>query len=101
MCIRDRYKNVLVVGAETLSRVTDYQDRGSCILFGDGAGAVILQRSLEQNRGILYSSLYADGRGWEMLHCKPGSRHQINEAMVAGRQHFMQIKGRDVYTVSY
>jgi 3-oxoacyl-[acyl-carrier-protein] synthase-3 len=92
-----QYKNVLVIGAETLSRVTDYQDRGSCILFGDGAGAAVLQRSTEQGRGLLYSSLYADGHGWEMLHCLPGSRHPLNEGMIAGRQHYMKIKGRDVY----
>lgn len=92
-----RYKNVLVLGAETLSRVTDYQDRGSCILFGDGAGAVILQRSNEPGRGLLYSSLYADGHGWEMLHCMPGSRHPISKELVAGRQHYMKINGRDVY----
>jgi 3-oxoacyl-[acyl-carrier-protein] synthase-3 len=92
-----KYKTVLVIGAETLSRVTDYQDRGSCILFGDGAGAAILQRSSEPNRGLIYSSLHADGHGWEMLHCLPGSRHPVNESMVAGRQQFMKIKGRDVY----
>jgi 3-oxoacyl-[acyl-carrier-protein] synthase-3 len=92
-----KYKTVLVVGAETLSRVTDYSDRGSCILFGDGAGAVVVQRSNETRRGLLYSSLYADGRGWEMLHCPPGSRTPINEGMIAGKQHLMKIKGRDVY----
>jgi len=92
-----KYKTVLAIGAETLSRITDYQDRASCILFGDGAGAVVLQRSDEPNRGLLYSSLHADGHGWEMLHCLPGSRHPINEPMVAGRQQFMKIKGRDVY----
>jgi 3-oxoacyl-[acyl-carrier-protein] synthase-3 len=92
-----KYKTVLVIGAETLSRVTDYQDRGSCILFGDGAGACILQRSNEPNRGLIYSSLHADGHGWEMLHCMPGSRHPVSEAMVAGRQQYMKIKGRDVY----
>jgi 3-oxoacyl-[acyl-carrier-protein] synthase III len=91
------YKNVLVIGAETLSRVTDYQDRGSCILFGDGAGAVILQRSTEAGRGLIYSSLYADGHGWGMLHCLPGSKHPINTEMVAGRQQYMKINGRDVY----
>ena len=48
--------NVLVIGAETLSRITDYTDRGSCILFGDGAGAVVLQRSDDPNRGLIYSS---------------------------------------------
>jgi 3-oxoacyl-[acyl-carrier-protein] synthase III len=91
------YKNVLIIGAETLSRVTDYTDRGSCILFGDGAGAAVVQQSTDMNRGLLHSNLYADGHGWEMLHCLPGSRHPINEGMIAGRQHYMKIKGRDVY----
>lgn len=92
-----KHKNVLVIGTETLSRVTDYKDRGSCILFGDGAGAVVLQRSPEADRGVIYSSLYADGSGWDMLHCLPGSRHPINETMLANRKQYMQIKGREVY----
>ncbi len=91
------YKNVLLIGAETLSRITDYKDRGSCILFGDGAGAAVVQRSLDAKRGVLYSSLHADGRGWELIHSLPGSRHPVDEAMIAGRNHFMRIKGRDVY----
>src|SRR5256886_12096324 len=92
-----RYRNVLVIGAETLSRITDYTDRASCILFGDGAGAVVLQRGEDKRRGVLYSSLHADGTGWEMLYCQPGSRHPIDPTMVAGRQQFMKIKGREVY----
>ncbi len=92
-----RYRNVLVVGSETLSRSTDYRDRGSCILFGDGAGAIVLQRSSDANRGLIYSSLYADGHGWDLLYCQPGSRHPINEQMVAERRQYMQIKGREVY----
>ena len=92
-----RYKNVLVIGAETLSRITDYTDRQSCILFGDGAGAAVLQRSDDPSKGLIYSSLYADGTGWEMLHCPPGSRFPINETLVAGRQQFLKIKGREVY----
>jgi 3-oxoacyl-[acyl-carrier-protein] synthase-3 len=92
-----RYKNVLAIGSETLSRITDYTDRSSCILFGDGAGAVVLQRSSDLRRGLLYSSLHADGTGWEMLYCPPGSRHPIDAAMLADRQQFMKIKGREVY----
>src|SRR3954470_11692016 len=92
-----RYQNVLVIGAETLSRLVDYTDRASCILFGDGAGAVVLQRSEEKNRGVIYGSMHADGTGWEMLYCAPGSRHPIDATMVAGRQQFMKIKGREVY----
>ncbi len=92
-----RYNNVLVIGSETLSRATDYTDRGSCILFGDGAGAVVLKRDNDANRGVVYSSLHSDGNGWEMLYCKPGSRHPVDAAMLADRKQYMQIKGREVY----
>ncbi|MDB5303251.1 MAG: fabH [Phycisphaerales bacterium] len=91
------YRNVLVIGAETLSRLTDYTDRASCILFGDGAGALVLQRSPDATRGLIYSSLHADGHGWEMLCCKPGSRHPIGEALLAERDQYMKIRGREVY----
>jgi 3-oxoacyl-[acyl-carrier-protein] synthase-3 len=92
-----RYKNILVIGAETLSRITDYKDRGSCILFGDGAGAVVLRRDNDPKRGLIYSSLYADGSGWEMLFCKPGSRFPIEDALVDAGDHYLKIKGREVY----
>jgi 3-oxoacyl-[acyl-carrier-protein] synthase-3 len=92
-----RARHVLVMGAETLSRATDYQDRASCILFGDGAGAVVLKASGQAERGILHSRIFADGNGWEMLHCPPGSRHPISSEMVTSRKQFMQIKGREVY----
>src|SRR5436309_3527619 len=92
-----RYANVLVIGAETLSRITDYTDRSSCILFGDGAGAVVLQRGTDSKRGVIYTSLHADGSGWDLIYCQPGSRHPIDATTVAGRQQFMKIKGREVY----
>jgi 3-oxoacyl-[acyl-carrier-protein] synthase-3 len=92
-----RYRNVLVIGAETLSRITDYKDRSSCILFGDGAGAVVLQQCNDPRRGLVYTSLHADGNGWEMLCCHPGSRHPVNDAMLADRGQYMKIKGREVY----
>ena len=92
-----RYRNVLVIGAETLSRITDYTDRASCILFGDGAGAVLMTKSTEPNRGVIYSSLHADGGGWEMLCCRPGSRHPLDVETIAMKQQYMQIKGKEVY----
>jgi 3-oxoacyl-[acyl-carrier-protein] synthase-3 len=92
-----RYRNVLALGAETLSRLTDYTDRSSCILFGDGAGAVVLQRSNDTRRGVLYAGLHADGHGWEMLCCHPGSRHPVDAAMLETRGQYMKIKGREVY----
>jgi 3-oxoacyl-[acyl-carrier-protein] synthase-3 len=88
---------VLAIGAETLSRITDYTDRGSCILFGDGAGAVVLQRSSEPNRGLIYTGLHADGHGWEMLCCTPGSRNPMTEQTIQSRNQYMKIKGREVY----
>jgi 3-oxoacyl-[acyl-carrier-protein] synthase-3 len=91
------YKNVLVIGAETLSRIVDYTDRGSCILFGDGAGAVVLQRSNDTSKGLVYSSLHADGNGSEAMICMPGSRHTISAELVGARQQYMKIKGREVY----
>lgn len=97
-----RYRNVLIIGSETLSRITDYTDRSSCILFGDGAGAAILSRhesstTSRDRRGVLYSSLYADGGGWEMLYLLPGSRHPIDERMIAARNQYLKIRGREVY----
>lgn len=92
-----QYKNALVIGAETLSRSIDYTDRGSCILFGDGAGAAILQRGNDRQRGLIYSSLHADGNGAEAMKCMPGSRHPISEELVKNRQQFIQLKGREVY----
>jgi 3-oxoacyl-[acyl-carrier-protein] synthase-3 len=63
------YKKVLVIGAETFSRILDFQDRGTCVLFGDGAGAVVLEAS--KKAGILSSALHADGSQRDIL-CVPG-----------------------------
>ena len=92
-----QYRNVLVIGAETISRITNYKDRASCILFGDGAGAVLLQRDNDPKRGLIYSTLHADGTGGDVMKCTPGSRFPVCETMIAEGGHFMQIKGREVY----
>ena len=92
-----QYKNVLVVGAETISRITNYKDRASCILFGDGAGAVVLQRSNDPRRGLIYNTLHADGTGGDVMKCTPGSRFPICESMIAEGGQYMQIRGREVY----
>ena len=81
----------------TLSRITDYTDRSSCILFGDGAGAVVLKRSSDPKRGLIYSSLHADGAGADAMKCIPGSRFPLNQQMIVDRNQFMKIKGREVY----
>jgi len=93
-----RYQNALVIGAETLTKITDWTDRTSCILFGDGAGAVVLQRSRDKNKGIIYSTLAADGDYWEALNCQAyGSRYPADKPLDNPRKIYMEIKGREVY----
>ncbi len=93
-----RLKNALVIGAETLTKITDWTDRTSCILFGDGAGAVVLQRSEDLSKGILYSIMASDGDCWEALNCKAyGSRHPARKKLDDPKKICMEIKGREVY----
>ena len=92
-----RYQNALVIGAETLSRITDYSDRTTCILFGDGAGAVVLQAS-DAPGGVLSSELGADGSGGELLILPGGgSVHPATTESVTRRLHFIQMQGRQVF----
>lgn len=93
-----RIDKALVIGAETLTKITNWKDRSSCILFGDGAGAVVLERRNDGRRGIMYSTLGADGEYWEALHCKAhGSRYPAKNPLQDPDMIFMQIKGREVY----
>lgn len=90
-------KTVLVVGSETLSRIVDWQDRGTCVLLGDGAGACILQASDEPG-GILATSLHSDGSGGEFIQMKAGgSRHPASIETIEGGMHKLRMKGREVY----
>ena len=86
-------KKALVVGAETLSRITDWSDRSTCVLFGDGAGAVVLEASDEP--GILSTHLHADGKYDELLHVPTGVS-QNYDAVRQGRA-FMEMQGNDVF----
>jgi 3-oxoacyl-[acyl-carrier-protein] synthase-3 len=93
-----RINNALVIGAETLTKITDWTDRASCILFGDGAGAVVLERSQDGRKGILYSTMHSDGNRWEALNCQAyGSRYPVNKELDDPKKVYMQIKGREVY----
>ncbi len=92
------YKNVLVIGAETLSRFADPQDRSIVILLGDGAGAAVLSRAHNPEQGILYSELGCDGDKAEHIWVPAGgSRLPSSEMTVAERLHFMRMRGRDVF----
>jgi 3-oxoacyl-[acyl-carrier-protein] synthase-3 len=93
-----RLKKALVIGAETLTKITDWTDRASCILFGDGAGAFVLERSADGQKGILYSSMYSDGEQWSALNCQAyGSRNPARKKLNDPKKIFMEIKGRQVY----
>ena len=93
-----RYKNALVIGAETLTKITDWTDRTSCILFGDGAGAMVLQRSDDGRKGLIYSTMHSDGDRWEALNCQAyGSRHPSSRELDDPNNIYMKIKGREVY----
>jgi len=83
-------KKVLVVGSETLSRIVDWSDRNTCVLFGDGAGAVLLEATTEENRGIISYSLHSDGSLIDILKTSGGS--SFNQK--AG---FIEMSGREVF----
>ncbi|MGI6093054.1 MAG: ketoacyl-ACP synthase III [Veillonellaceae bacterium] len=91
------YKKVLVIGAETLSKITDWSDRNTAILFGDGAGAVVLGET-EPGYGILGAYLGADGAGGDLLKVPAGgSRQPASEKTVAERAHFIHMNGNEVF----
>jgi 3-oxoacyl-[acyl-carrier-protein] synthase-3 len=91
------YKKVLVIGAETLSKITDWTDRNTAILFGDGAGAVVLGET-EPGYGILGLHLGADGSGGELLKVAAGgSRTPASAESVAQRLHYIYMNGNEVF----
>jgi 3-oxoacyl-[acyl-carrier-protein] synthase-3 len=95
---RGQFKRVLVVGVEVLSRITDWTDRGTCVLFGDGAGAVLLAPDDDPARGILSTHLYADGSYTDVLYQPAGgSREPASAETVAEKKHFVKMNGREVY----
>ena len=95
------YRNALVIGAERYSAVVDWQDRSTCVLFGDGAGAVVISRNHDPKSGWLGAKLGCDGSAVELLHL-PGGGCQIpaSHESVEQRQHFVKMKGREVFKVA-
>jgi 3-oxoacyl-[acyl-carrier-protein] synthase-3 len=90
-------ENVLVIGSETLSRITDWSDRNTCVLFGDGAGAVLVQSSPVPG-GILATEMGCDGSGGDLLIVPAGgSKMPATLETVASGQHFIKMNGRAVF----
>ncbi len=91
------YKNVLVIGAEVFTRILDWQDRSTCVLFGDGAGAVVLQPT-DQPGGRLPSVLGSEGAGACSLYVPAGgSREPASTETVSERAHYVKMMGKDVF----
>ncbi len=90
-------RSALVIGAETLSRFVDWQDRSTCILFGDGAGAFVLQAS-DRPGGVLSAVMHSDGSGGELLSLPAGgSRNPATEATVRDGKHYIHMDGNEVF----
>jgi 3-oxoacyl-[acyl-carrier-protein] synthase-3 len=92
------FRRVLVVGVELLSRVLDWTDRTTCVLFGDGAGAAVLGPADDGDRGLLSTHLYADGSEADALMIPAGgSRLPASHETVERRMHYVKMAGQDVF----
>jgi 3-oxoacyl-[acyl-carrier-protein] synthase III len=93
------YKNILVVGAENLTRILNYKDRDTCILFGDGAGAFILSRAEEGAKNYLRSSVAkADGRLWDLLWAEGGgTKVPFTQDVLDKENQYMRMNGKEIF----
>ena len=93
-----RYKKIIVIGADKMSSLVDYTDRATCVLFGDGAGAVLVEATSEENVGVQNSYLRTDGKGLPFLHMKAGgSVCPPSHFTVDHRMHYLYQEGRTVF----
>jgi 3-oxoacyl-[acyl-carrier-protein] synthase-3 len=101
MIASGRYRKALVIGAEKLSSIVDWQDRGTCLLFGDGAGAAVIGTSGKSAVGLIGTRLGALGEDTDLL-CIPagGSRTPTSAETVARRDHFIKMKGKEVFKLA-
>jgi len=94
------YRAVLVIGAELLSKYTDWRDRATCVLFGDGAGAVVLTAG-EAPYGVLASSMHADGSMADFIYVPAGgTREPASERTVAEGRHFIRMRGNETFKMA-
>lgn len=92
-----QYETILVIGGEVLSRIVNWKDRNTCVLFGDGAGATIVRRSTK-GRGILSAYMRSDGNLADLLHRpKGGGCFPMSDAVLAEGSHYIQMSGREVF----
>ena len=94
------YRAILVIGAELLSKFTDWRDRATCVLFGDGAGAVVLTPG-EAPYGVLATSMHADGSMADFIYVPAGgTREPASERTVAERRHFIRMRGNETFKMA-
>jgi len=92
-----KYRKVLLIGADTYSKILDFDDKGSAPLFGDGAGAVVLGAT-ESGRGILHSMMKSDGKGWELIQVpSSGSRKPVTAETIAAKENTFKMAGKSVF----
>ncbi len=95
----EKYKRILVVGSEVLSKFTDWQDRTTCVLLGDGAGAVVVTG--DNHKGILSVDIYSDGRLWDLLYIPAGGSYMpVSKETVEKRMHYIKMKGNETFKVA-
>ncbi len=93
-----KYRKVLLVGADTYSKILDFDDKGSAPLFGDGAGAVILGATVS-GKGIQHTVMHSDGKGWELIQVpSSGSRKPISAESIALKENTFKMAGKSVFT---
>ncbi len=96
-----RYRRALVIGAEKLSSVLDWQDRTTCVLFGDGAGAAVIEATTTPGVGILGNLLGSDGVNAELIHCVAGgSAMPASAETLAAREHCLRMNGKEVFKLA-
>jgi 3-oxoacyl-[acyl-carrier-protein] synthase-3 len=94
-------RTALVVGGEVLSKITDWTDRNTCVLFGDGAGAVVLQAAEEDERGVLGVAMHSDGSLGELIYLPGGgSLHPQSEAVLDQSLNFLKMKGNETFKIA-
>ena len=93
-----KYKTVLAIGADTYSKILDFNDKTSCPLFGDGAGAAILSSGGDGTKGIQHTYMRSDGKGWPLIQVpSSGSRKPVSAESIEAREVYFQMAGKQVY----
>jgi len=93
-----KYKTVMAIGADTYSKILDFNDKTSCPLFGDGAGAAILSSGGDSTKGVQHTYMRSDGAGWPLIQVpSSGSRKPVSAASIEAKEIFFQMAGKQVY----